>query len=61
MNWEAIAKPPHEVPDLMTAASKLMYRASNSQSFRAFEKVLVSEDKYYFSTSEAHALDRRAK
>jgi hypothetical protein len=61
IDWNAIAKPPHEVPDIMRAASILMHRKKTPQSMRAFEQVLDNEDKYYFSTSEAHALDRRAK
>jgi hypothetical protein len=59
MNWQEFARPPHDVPDIMRAAACLMYRKDTPQSMRTFEKVLDHEDKYYFSTSEAHALDRR--
>jgi hypothetical protein len=61
IDFEALAIPPHEVPDIMRAASTLMHRKTTPQSMRAFEKVFDHEDKYYFSTSEAHALDRRTK
>lgn len=61
IDWNAIAKPPHDVPDIMRAASTLMHRKTTPQSMRTFEKVFDHEDKYYFSTSEAHALDRRTK
>lgn len=61
IDFEALATPPHDVPDLMRAASDLMHRKKTPQSMRTFEKVFDNEDKYYFSTSEAHALDRRAK
>jgi hypothetical protein len=61
MNWEEFAAPPREVPDIMRAASTLMHRKTTPQSMRAFERVFDNEDKYYFSTSEAHALDRRNK
>lgn len=61
IDWNAIATPPHAVPDLMRAASALMHRKNTPQSMSAFEKVFDHEDKYYFSTSEAHTLDRRTK
>jgi hypothetical protein len=38
-----------------------MHRKTTPQSMRTFEKVFDHEDKYYFSTHEAHALDRRTK
>ena len=61
IDWHAIAIPPKAVPDIMRAASTLMHRKTTPQSMRAFEQVFDNEDKYYFSTSEAHALDRRTK
>jgi hypothetical protein len=61
IDWEAVAKPPHDIPDIMRAASKLMHRKTTPQAMRAFEKVFDNEDKYYFSTAAAHALDRRTK
>lgn len=61
IDWNAIATPPAEIPEVMRAASTLMHRKKTPQSMRVFEKVFDHEDKYYFSTSEAHALDRRAK
>jgi hypothetical protein len=61
IDWNAIATPPSEVPDIMRAASTLMHRKTTPQSMRPFEKVFDQEDKYYFSTHEAHALDRRNK
>lgn len=61
IDWNEIAKPPRKIPDLMRAASKLMHDKENAKSIRAFEKVFDQEDKYYFSSSEAHALDRRTK
>lgn len=61
IDWNAIATPPQEVPDIMRAASALMHRKTTPQSMRTFEQVFDKEDKYYFSTSEAHALDRRTK
>lgn len=61
IDWEAIATPPSEVPDIMRAASTLMQRKTTPQSMRPFEQVFDKEDKYYFSTHEAHALDRRTK
>lgn len=61
IDWNAMATPPSEVPDIMRAASTLMHRKTTPQSMRLFEKVFDREDKHYFSTSEAHALDRRTK
>lgn len=52
-------KLPREVPDQMRPMAKLMYNRSPLQASSIFEKVLDREDKYYFSSSEAHALDRR--
>jgi hypothetical protein len=61
IDWNAIATLPAEIPDIMRAASALMHRKTTPQSMRTFEKVFDNEDKYYFSTHEAHALDRRTK
>jgi hypothetical protein len=61
IDWNAIATPSSEVPDIMRAASTLMRRKTTSQSMRPFEKVVDQQDKYYFSTIEAHTLDRRTK
>lgn len=60
IDWKAMATPPREVPEIMRAASTLMHRKKTAQEMRLFEKVFDREDKYYFSASEAHALDRRA-
>jgi hypothetical protein len=59
VDWHDIATPAGEIPELMIAAACLMYRKKTEQEMRVFEKVLDKQDKYYFSTSEAHALDRR--
>jgi hypothetical protein len=61
IDWNAMATPPKEVPDVMRVAAKLMYRETCRQSMRSYERLLDIDDKYYFSTSEAHALDRRTK
>jgi hypothetical protein len=60
IDWKEVATPTGEIPELMSAAACLMYRKKTEQEMRVFEKVLDSQDKYYFSTHEAHALDRRA-
>lgn len=61
IDWEKLATPPKPVPDIMRAASTIMHRKRTEQSMRAFEKWFDQEDKFYFSTMEAHMLDRRVK
>jgi hypothetical protein len=61
IDWNAIAAPPKAVPDIMRAASALMHRETDPQRMSYFGRTFDNQDKYYFSTSEAHALDRRTK
>lgn len=53
-NWQAIAAPP-----TMRDAARVLCARRQERVNSVFEKVLDHKDKYYFSSSEAHSLDRR--